>query len=79
MTTKDEFVKKVADRLNIDELHATSILDATVAELLSPTIFRGKKFAGFGAARDNNCGNGCGAGCANNCGNGCKDVPDLAT
>jgi hypothetical protein len=56
---KDEFVKTVASRLNADPRHVSATVDATLAELIAPSIFgTGKKPGGVFA--DNNCGNGCG-------------------
>lgn len=57
--TKDEFVKTVAARLGADPKHVAGTVDATLAQLVEPSVF------GTGALRrfaDNGCNNGCGAG-----------------
>jgi len=56
---KDEFVKSIASRLNADPRHVHATVDATLAELVAPSIFGTAKKPG-GVFADNNCGNGCG-------------------
>jgi hypothetical protein len=56
--TKDEFVKNVAARLGADPKHVAGTVDATLSQLVEPSIF-GTGAAGLRA--DNNCGNGCGS------------------
>lgn len=57
--TKDDFVKTVATRLGADPKHVAGTVDATLAQLVEPSVF-GTGASGLRA--DNNCGNGCGAG-----------------
>jgi hypothetical protein len=56
---KDEFVKSLATRLGADPKHVHGAVDATLAQLVEPSIF-GTGATGLRA--DNNCGNGCGGG-----------------
>jgi hypothetical protein len=57
--TKDEFVSKIANRLNASPAVVEGTVDAALAELLAPSIFgpSGARPVAF----DNNCGNNCAA------------------
>jgi hypothetical protein len=56
---KEEFVKKMADRLAADPKHVETILDASISEMFAPALFGPP---GSRRAIGNNCGNGCSGG-----------------
>ena len=54
---KDEFVARIADRLDVKAKDATAVVDATIAELFSPAIFGTP--GGNVLHTDNDCNNNC--------------------
>jgi hypothetical protein len=56
---KEEFVSTLAKRIGADAKSVSLTVDATLAELIAPSIFgAGGKLKPLA---DNNCGNGCGS------------------
>jgi len=54
---KDEFVAKIAKRLDVKVKDAEAVIDTTIAELFAPEIF-GDKGAGL-VFHNNDCNNNC--------------------
>jgi len=55
--SKEEFVSKLSARLTLGEKEVESVLDSTIAEIFTPTIFAppGERVGFF----DNDCNNNC--------------------
>ena len=54
---KDEFVAKIASRLDVKTSDAAAVIDSTIAEMFSPEIFGPK---GIGTVfHSNDCNNNC--------------------
>lgn len=54
---REEFVKTLAERLRIDTTHAETAVNMTIAEIVSPFIF--KRPGGEVGFLDNSCTNNC--------------------
>jgi hypothetical protein len=56
---KEQFVSKLANRVKMAPAEVENLVDATLAELISPAIFG--TGGGIGALAHNNCDNNCAA------------------
>lgn len=54
---REEFVKTLAERLRIDTTHAENAVNMTIAEIVSPFVF--KRPGGEVGLLDNSCTNNC--------------------